>query len=1063
MLFKKHLWRGLTYVFSFVLVFSIMIGVLLETFRTAVDEFFKTQSEQIVIDEGVEKYNRFKPDERYLNSDGTGNSSKLLRGEIELGRRHGYEGSVLLKNEVKNGKAALPLSSGANVTLLGKRSYTTILGSKTGMNVGGPIITLSNALSGTATNFPQDLATGNASDYAKIENITYKGFGVEEDGLTDAGAGFKINPDMASKYADLLKQEAYKCTYSADQPARDGYDPGEPGKSQIEGVNLAGYQDAAIVVVGRPSTEATDYAKPQNGKSSPLALSAEEKEIVKYATDNFEKVIVLVNTNSVMEIEELKNNPKVSAILWIGHPGSFGCLGIADILSGRVSPSGALSDIYAVDNMSAPAMMNFGNYRLEGEATSTYVVEAEGLYVGYRYYETRYNDLVLNKGNANSTVGAYASTYNWKYDEEVAYSFGYGMSYSDFKYELVGTPKLEKKDHEMSFTFDVKVTNVGSVAAKTPVQIYGQAPYVHGVTKVEKSAIQLIAFDKTPILQPGKDVTLTIEADMQNLASYDMTYANADGSVGSYILDAGDYYFAIGNGAHEALNNVLVKQGVDATLLDGEGDASLVYKWNYDLAGAKVDGTTFGVSKNGTQVKNQIPYSDWNYYQAGGVTYLSRTDWAGTYPKEYANMKTPASMVDHLNKNYYTVKTDQDTSKIVWGQEGNMKYYELALADWDDERWDTILNQLTLEESMVLSAYGGPRLPGADSIGLIERDSTENTGNGVQAYTFGSKLIDKNAPWSIDKKDKNAEMPFKVYGSAPLIASSFNPKLMYDTGKFIGNQALFAGLPILWGPGGNTHRTAYNGRNGEYYSEDPILSGCCVMEFAMGALEKGLIAAPKHYAFNDQETNRSGIAPFMTEQRAREVELRAFQIPFEATKYDKALGKDVGMLGMMTSFSKIGGVECTSSVGLINGIAVGEWGFKGYTVTDIGDDTNLYSAMVMAGCTGYDTRSGTRHMTYKTMQADFSDHGNDISTARYAKDADFQNALKMSNKRLLYTLCQSNLMNSSVGTPRVVQLVTWWTVAYIALIVVAAVLTVASSAMFVVSTMKSSKKENYNA
>mgnify|MGYP001052389320 CR=1 FL=1 len=1060
MLFKRGLWRGLTYVFTFVLILSIMVGVLLETFRTFVDEIFKTQSEQIVV-EGGATYSHFKPDERYLNADGTGNSTALLKGEIELGRRHGYEGAVLLKNNVENNKPTLPLDTGSSVTLLGKRSHTTILGSKQGIYIGGPIVTLATALSGTSTNFPNELGTGTADVYSKIENINFKGFGVAEDGLTDAGAGFKLNPDMIKKYGELVSQEAYKCTYSADQPARDGNDAKEPGRSLIEGVSLTGYKDAAILVFGRPSTEATDFAKPESGKRGPLALSTEEREIVNYATENFDKVIVLINTNSAMEIQELKDNPGVDAILWIGHPGSFGCLGIADVLCGRVSPSGGLSDIYVADNMSAPAMMNFGNYRLAGDVSSTYVVEAEGLYVGYRYYETRYNDIVLGKGNANSNAGVRASKGNWNYNEEVTYSFGYGMSYSDFKFEMVGDPEVTKKDHEIYLTFNVKVTNEGDKAAKTSVQIYGQAPYEHGVTKTEKSAVQLVAFDKTPIIQPKANAELKIEVDVQNIASYDNTFANADGTVGSYILDEGDYYFAIGNGAHNALNNILTKQGVEGNLLDNPGDENLVYKWTYDVPGdSKVDGTTFGVSKNGVQVQNQIPYADWNYYQGGTpVTYLSRTDWAGTYPKEYANLTPPASMHDHLNKNYYTVKTNQDTSKILWGQQGNLKFYELAMADWNDARWETLLNQLTLEESMVLSAYGGPRLPEANSIGLLERDSTENTGNGVQAYTFGSKVIDKNAPWSIDKKDKNAEMPFKVFGSAPLVASSFSPKLMYDTGKFLGNQALFAGLPILWGPGGNTHRTAYNGRNGEYYSEDPVLSGVCVMEFAIGALDKGLIAAPKHYAFNDQETNRSGIAPFMTEQRAREVELRAFQIPFEATKYDKLYNKNTGMLGMMTSFSKIGAVECTSSVGLLNGIAVGEWGFKGYTVTDIGDDTNLYSAMVIAGCTGYDTRSGTRHMTFKTMQKDFSDHGSEITTARYAKDADFQNALKMSNKRLIYTLCQSNLMNVYGGNARVETLVTWWHVTYVVFIVVAAVLTAGAASMYVLSELKSRKKE----
>ena len=714
-------------------------------------------------------------------------------------------------------------------------------------------------------------------------------------------------------------------------------------------------------------------------------------------------------------------------------------------------------------------MMNMGTYvfanadeitRVGQNDSTHYLIEAEGIYVGYRYYETRYYDTLFGNGNASSTVGTYASEENWNYNEEVTYGFGYGLSYTDFEYKLLKT-ELEQSGHEIYMTFRVEVKNVGETAGSTPVQVYGQAPYLHGVTKVEKSAIQLLEFGKTGILEPGKTEVVEIEVDLQNLASYDSTNKNADGSEGTYILDEGDYYFAVGNGAHDALNSILAKQGKTPSntngLMDYAGNEDLVFHWEYDYAGAgSVDANTFAVSKNNVQVQNQIPYADWNYYDgASQVVYLSRSDWAGTYPKEYVSMAVPASMLDDINGKYYQVKTGEDTSDILWGESGDLKFFQLSMSDFDDSRWEKLLNQLTLDESIVLAAYGGPKLPGASSIGLVERASAENTGNGIQTYVPQTSL-DQDAPWYIGEDDNNGKMSLKVFGSAPLVASSFNHDVMYETGVYIGTEALFVGVPILWGPGANTHRHAYNGRNGEYYSEDPVLTGVCTMEFAIGALEKGLIVATKHFAFNDQDTNRQGIAPFMTEQRAREVELRAFQIAIEANKYDRLYGENVGMLGMMTSFSKIGAVECTCSRGLLNGIAVGEWGFHGYTVTDGVDDTDLFSAIVIGGCTGYDKR-GTNDMKLETINKDFSDCGNQITAERYAGDATFQKALKASNKRLLFALCHSNLMNAYNATTHTESCLTWWRVAYVAAIVVAAIGSVGSIALYVVSVVKNKK------
>lgn len=1078
MIFKKRtLWIGLTYLFAFLLAFSFTAASLLEHFRTTVDSVLNTQSQSVVSDDTDTLYSTFVPDEAYLDRSAAtnvivgANSEALLRAGIQLGRKQGYEGTVLLKN---NG--ALPLQSEAGVTLLGKRSHVPLLGSGMGVDVKGQFISLETALGGTTTDFAKENTPGRSSskyDYSKLTNFAFKDLNI--DGRTDgAGANFRLNPEMINKYAQLTASGSYSCSYN-DMAVKTGYNTKEPSSNDISGVSLTGYKDAAIIVFSRPNSEAIDFTRGGTSEGiEPFALSKNEKSIVSYATENFDKVIVIINANSQMEIGELKDNDKVDAILWIGHPGAYGLLGVADILCGRVSPSGGLYDAYPTYNLSAPATVNVGDYSFTNKAdltrtsnNGTYVIEAEGIYVGYKYYETRYNDVVLGKGNADSSSGVYASRNDsWNYLDEMAYTFGYGLSFTTFEQEIVGKPVTVVSGHSITTTISVKVTNTGAKEGSVPVQIYGQAPYEHGKTKVEKSAIQLLAFDKTETLQPGESQTLEIKVDWQDIASYDSTYDNGDGTFGSYILDNGNYYFALGynndaneQGAHAAVNNVLAAQGHTPTntagRMDDLGDANLVYTYQYTYAGqGETDGYTFGYSKTNTKIQNQIPYADWNYFKSETkVTYLSRGDWKGTYPVEYSSLAISDQMTDYFNGKYYEIKTDDDVSQVKWEENNGLQFFQLALSEYDDSRWTQLLNQLSLQESILLAAYSGDNVPTTNGIGLLQQKVCENSGNGVDNGPY-SNAIDKSSPWYISEYDNNANMSGKSFGSAPLLASSFNPRLYYELGVYIGNEALFYGLPILWGPGLNTHRTPYNGRTGEYYSEDPVLSGITAMEFAVGARSKGLITTMKHFAFNDQETNRSGVAPFMTEQRAREIELRAYQIAVEATKYD---GK--GLIGMMTSFSKIGPVECTASYGLLTGIAIKEWGFHGQLVTDIYDDVDLFPAIVNSGCTGYDYR-GAGTISFGSMaNHNMTWRGEAITVEMFAKDVTLQNALKESNHNMLYALCQSNLMNLYNISTHIEWHLTWWRAAYISAIAVTAALTLASVALYVVATIQGRKQK----
>lgn len=1076
---KSALWRGLAGLTCFLLVLSITAGNIAEAYSVTIDTAVGTQSSAFVSEstEGDPLYNKFTPSAEVLNADGTGNSHALIEKAMELGRQQGAEGAVLLKNE--NG--VLPLASGSNVTLLGIRSHVPIIGSSFGVKAWGPFISLEQALSQNQTDFANTITT--AVTTSRETGETSVGRTVSEwngDEFAFEGAGYNVNPVMVEVYEKL------NATYNHannESPA-EVFDPGEPSLAEIAAANgaykdsFAQYGDAAIVVISRPSAESIDYLPggiaEGLGAEEPLALTTNERDAIALAKECSEKVIVLVNSSTAVEIGDLKNDPEVDAILWIGAPGCYGMVGIADVLCGRVSPSGGLFDIFPTYNMSAPAMQNMGKFyysNTEGTITraggvlgftpGAYTIEAENIYTGYRYYETRYYDAVMGSGNATSPVGAYASATEWNYDNEVAYGFGYGMSYTTFDMAIDGEPAYEIDiDGETGApnvfaTFNVKITNTGSTAGKTSVQIYGQAPYTKG--GVEKPAVQLLNFEKSDVIQPGQTVTVPVKVDLQYIASYDMDYQNADGTTGTYILDPGTYYFAVGNGAHDALNNMMALQGVEAERLSGASNAAMAVA--QQITEDFISSTAFSISKTGQQISNHLEYADWNYYQPGEVTYLTRADWAGTFPKSYADMTlTSEQLISDLNGNYYTIQTDDDTSSVLWEQASDLMFFEMAGVSYEDTRWQELLDKMTLEEAQYLASFGGPSIPGVTSIGTVETYMTENAGNGVAVNLNASK--DTNAPWTIPADDPNGNWHPEVFANAPLVASSFNPQLMYDVGAFIGEESLFTGIPILWGPGLNTHRQAYNGRNGEYYSEDPVLSGVCALEFSMGALEYGLVAAPKHFAFNDQESERGGVSPYMTEQRAREIELRAYQIAFEATKYDTA-DYDAGMLGLMISFSKIGGVECTCSTGLMTDILQGEWNFRGYAVTDIYDDVDLYGAVLASGATCFDTRGvsgfyGTTTLDNSWLFTTQTD-GSVVSNQLLLGDANLQSAVKSACHKILYAMSQSNLMNRYNSTTRIVETSTWWRTAYKSAIGVFGALTVLFAVLYVLDTRKKSE------
>ena len=998
----KNIWRGFACVMAVLIFLGSTTGVALETNRNMVDGFLGTKSYAVVTDsDGGELYSTFTAD--YENTDA------LVAAHEAMGELLMEEGAVLLKN---NG--ALPLSdSERSVTLLGLRADAkTVYGATVGVSVPA------------------------AQNVSLTQALTERGFSVNETvnaayNTVNAGADYKKANKISASFSGVLL--GAEPQYPAKEPTIAELAAAESGFES----SLAQYGDAAVVVLGRPGTEAGDYypgstgVDTSTGARNALALTDDERALVAFAKEHFDKVIVLINCSNTMEIGELASDEGVDAMLWIGWPGNYGMRGVADVLTGAANPSGSLPDLFASDSTSTPAMANFGvmSWSNAGEYLDTavdrgdyYLIEAEGIYTGYRYYETRYADLVMGQGNADSTVGAFDSSGAWNYDEEVVYPFGYGLSYTSFTRSL---ESVKVDVDAQSVTAEIKVTNTGDVAGKTAAQLYAQAPYIQG--GVEKSAIVLLDYGKTGLLQPGESETVTIVADLQNLTSY-------DSAAESYILDGGDYFFTTGNGSHEAVNNVLAAQGCEV-----DGEAANALSWNYSPAGG-VDIETFGTTRSGVQVANHLASADYNTWAPDAVTYLSRSDWAGTWPKTYSGLKLTEEMLPYLKNDFYEIATNDDVSAIIYNGESadGLSFSDMKGVAYDDPMWDDLLNQLDLQEAVLFITQGNRNAPAMESIGFVGGQYVENSPNG-----FNTKLTaysDPNSPWYVSADDPNAEYQCNDMGCAPLVAATFNKELAYEYGVLWGNDSLFNGLAFIWGPGLNLHRSAYNGRNGEYYSEDPVLSGCIGLAMAQGALTKGLICAPKHFAFNDQESNRNGVAPFMQEQKARELELRSFQIAVEG-----------GTLGVMTSFSRIGPSYVGATSGLITDILTNEWGFHGYIVSDMVNPASYmtWKESVIAGTTNFDTTE---------VQEQWADYMT-ATTNTFSGDAALLAAIKERVHNTLAVYAQSNMMNAINSSSHKVEINVWWRVAYKSVTYGAIALTALCVLGYVACCVKGTKKK----
>lgn len=854
------------------------------------------------------------------------------------------------------------------------------------------------------------------------------------------GAGFTVNPALFSFYETNRKAYAPGGYKINDAPWRD-----LSADSKVA-ASFSQYGDAAIFLIRRVRGENGDLffqsSECDGEGGNYLALNENEKSVLEGLASlkgtTFQRIIVLFNTPNQVEAAFLNDaRYKIDGALWIGTVGQTGLAAVGKLLSGEVTPSGKLSDTFWNDHSDNPVMANFGvgvyanasEYRgrfpsttgngYTGMQYSSYVVYQEGVYVGYRYTETRYFDTVTSRPKCGS----------FDYRDVVAYPFGWGLSYTTFSYSDFHVGYDAASD---TYTVSVTVTNTGSVNGREAVQIYLQKPYTgydeeHGI---EKPAVELVGYAKTAPLAPSARERVSVKVAGSELASFD-----ADGAK-TYILDAGEYLFTAAQNAHAAANNFLAFRG--KTLADGmteEGDKSLT-----SCVTLAFDDKTY--SENGA-ITSLFDGGDINRYEHRGnnhVTYLSRSDWEGTMSEEggmetlYLNDDMAADILaQNGNEN-----VPDEGEMPTFGKSAGLMLIDLRtdedgnFIDFDDPVWDLFMDQLTWNEICELVTTGLRRT------GLLESVAKPATveHNGPTGLTQQYKSGQNGLAQKYGDPDGDRSPPY--YPCLGILAAAFDGELAHRFGVMLGEDALWAGYSGFYGIGINTHRSAYDGRTFEYYSEDPVLAGDQAAQVVLGIQSKGCNAYVKHIAGYEQQSNRVGLSVWCNEQAYREIYLKPFKIAV----------KDGGAMNAMTSYTRIGVTLCPASRALCTEFLRNECGMRGLVVSDMWKgryvDSQLINCM-MAGCDLPD--SDLDGVSY------YREYENNPAVAQQ---------LRLAAKRILFATVRSNAMNGISPGTKIRRITPPWQKAVIGGTAAAGVLFALSSGMVVAYHVLAakSKKEN---
>lgn len=1005
---KKQIFRGGASLCSFLLVLTVFGTQVALDYSGSVNSFLGIETTVIEDDsDGTEDTNYYPSG---LSSEDRNDIDALNELEAQVVDENiatVEEGTVLLMNK----NDALPLAEGSSITLLGAST-----------------VNVHYARNGGDAQFTDPESAFGAVLYTEwTEEEEYSGYDALASYVEVMEGVYNVNPTLVDAY------EASRDTYpgqgvQTDESGNviDAEAPAEYYTDELTST-FSDYGDAAIVMFTRVGDEDNDLSQSGGvGGISELALQPNEVELLEMVQsykDNgtFDKVIVLINSSNAMELGSL-DNYGVDACLWIGSPGTAGMKGLANILTGGVSPSGHLADTYAVDSLSAPANMNavdntgtwenaeeileyvgyYGNesdYSGEKNFTS-YIVEAEGVYIGYKYYETRYEDCILGQGNASSEAGTYASEDAWDYNAEVTYPFGYGLSYTTFEQTLSDVTYNEETD---AYEVEITVTNTGDTySGKSVVQVYAQTPYGSYEVEngIEKPSVSLAGFAKTSELAPGESETVTVEVERYFLASYDAVGAEG------YVLSQGEYYLSVGDDAHDAVNNILAAKGADGMtdVLGNEtaGNADKVYTWTQD----ELDTETYANSRvnEDIEVTNQLEDADLNYWLGDGtVTYLSRSDWEGTYPINYSetSLTMTEEMMEELAGLYEQPEDSPSVDDFTQGADNGISFIMMMDVDYDDnETWNEFLDQFTVDELLSLLNAGTEEI--AD-LGIPAVTQLDDNIGGMSAFT------------ALDGQGG------QYWACEVLTASTFNTDRFEERGRLIGLEMSFCGANECWYGGGNIHRTQFCGRNQQYYSEDPVLGYFVGCYEATGMQGVGVAYAPKHFAGNNQETDRESVSTFFTEQGFRETELKVFE----------GIYVEGGAMSVMGGFNRVGVTFCNYSEALFKSILRDEWGFEGHVTTDAVAG-GIYKQNWASSLT-----AGTDYYCFNAMLSSMSDNPDaleGIGTLIDEGDGYILQSLRWAVKNTIHTWLHTWSVNGLSATSRIVSITPWWEYGLYALI-----------------------------
>ena len=880
------------------LLLLIAVYGSMESIRPMLNQYAGKGDLVVKAGKGSEDWNK----EYYTLTDGLDSGEDVLDFAKSVTEEIAAEGFVLLKNN----KKSLPLIS-RKLTLLGRDSVDPFYG---GTGSGGTI----------------------------LESVVTPKEGLEK-------AGFEINESAYNFFLNNYNRyDRSIVDYASGIIDKSTYFIGEIDPSEYD-FSIDGYNNTAVVFIGRSGGEGLDLSKnlkesaettaskekisANSGTASEveqyvdgehqLELNRFEKDMLAYAGDNFENVVVVINSSNIIEMGDLENNDNIDSILWIGNPGMTGFNALGDVLTGDVNPSGRTVDIYPADFTKDPTFVNFGVFRYSdidetsvsagssmfygvGEAYMTEL--EEGIYIGYRYYETAHSEAL--KGNYSG----------FDYDSAVIYPFGYGLSYSEFD-QKIASHGLSSDGKSINVT--VNVTNTGDVAGKDVVQLYYSAPYNYG--SVEKSSVLLGDFSKTDLLAPGESQMIDLSIKVEDMASYDYLDNR------SYILDMGEYIISLRENSHDVIESFTYKQSEDVIFNDtdyGKRDSDQTVSTNQfdNVSSIMKDSLEKGYARN-----------------------MSRKDFAGTFPSAPVEADLVAAGIvladgttvkDGLAKYDSTNVLDNNDKAPVIGKKNNLALIDFRGKDYNDPEWEELLDQLVQKDysSEVLcnAAYTTPMV-----------DSVEKP-----------RTIDKDGPAGISSQSATNSVGAETcsYPSEVLLASSFNRDIAYKMGEAVGNESLNTGVNGWYAPAVNTHRSPFAGRNFEYYSEDGVLSGEMASSVIEGCADKGLIVYLKHFALNDMENNRTAtLCTWATEQTIREIYLKPFEIAVKDAKTEIRyirdseghIGtKEIGAtLGIMSSFNRIGTTWAGGLYELQTTVLRDEWGFEGVVISDF----NLYNHM----------------------------------------------------------------------------------------------------------------------